>query len=47
MPSDGTLKGGTAISLDIPLDLVVYDGFLFGHSSQPRALGVTSQIVFS
>jgi len=24
----GTLKAGTAISLDIPLDLVVYDGFL-------------------
>ncbi len=28
MPSDGVLKPGTAITLDIPLDLVIYDGFL-------------------
>src|SRR5262249_24229267 len=28
MPTDGTLKAGTAITLDIPLDMVVYDGFL-------------------
>ena len=28
MPTDGTLKAGTAIALDIPLDMVIYDGFL-------------------
>ena len=28
MPSDGVLKAGTGITLDIPLDLIVYDGFL-------------------
>lgn len=28
MPTDGVLKAGTAITLDIPLDLVIYDGFL-------------------
>ena len=28
MPSDGVLKSGTALTLDIPLDLVTYDDFL-------------------
>jgi phosphatidylserine/phosphatidylglycerophosphate/cardiolipin synthase-like enzyme len=28
MPSDGTLKAGTSITLDIPLDMVVYNDFL-------------------
>jgi phosphatidylserine/phosphatidylglycerophosphate/cardiolipin synthase-like enzyme len=28
MPSDNTLKAGAAVTLDIPLDAVVYDGFL-------------------
>jgi hypothetical protein len=28
MPSDNKLKAGTAVTLDIPLDAVVYDGFL-------------------
>jgi hypothetical protein len=28
MPTDGTLKAGTSITLDIPLDMVIYDGFL-------------------
>jgi phosphatidylserine/phosphatidylglycerophosphate/cardiolipin synthase-like enzyme len=28
MPSDGALKAGTSITLDIPLDSVIYDGFL-------------------
>jgi hypothetical protein len=28
MPTDGTLKAGTAITLDVPLDMVIYDGFL-------------------
>jgi phospholipase D-like protein len=28
MPSDGVLKAGTSITLDIPLDTVIYDDFL-------------------
>jgi hypothetical protein len=28
MPTDGALKAGTSITLDIPLDMVIYDGFL-------------------
>jgi hypothetical protein len=28
MPSDNVLKAGTAITLDIPLDMVIYDDFL-------------------
>src|SRR5207244_12078975 len=28
MPTDGKLKAGTSITLDIPLDMVIYDGFL-------------------
>ena len=28
MPSDNKLKAGTAVTLDIPLDAVIYDGFL-------------------
>jgi hypothetical protein len=28
MPSDNTLKAGTAVTLDIPLDAVIYDSFL-------------------
>ena len=28
MPSDNTLKAGAAVTLDIPLDAVIYDGFL-------------------
>jgi hypothetical protein len=28
MPTDGTLKTGPSITLDIPLDMVIYDGFL-------------------
>jgi hypothetical protein len=28
MPSDDKLKAGTGLTLDIPLDMVVYDDFL-------------------
>jgi phosphatidylserine/phosphatidylglycerophosphate/cardiolipin synthase-like enzyme len=28
MPSDGALKAGTAVTLDIPLDMMIYDNFL-------------------
>jgi hypothetical protein len=28
MPTDSVLKAGTAVTVDIPLDMVIYDGFL-------------------